>query len=310
MTPVNSSINTVEAIFWLLAICYVIVGLTINVLEQFLPGFIRRLLFYGKISGNGSSKGDLMTLLLVPKSWFRHFYLFATIWGSIVLVVTVRTFSTGQIFTLFSDFLQYACGNQRTVQTTSLETIVGLLMLYFHILVRCFETHFTQVFSKKATMNLIQYLNSFFYYFGVVTLLVCNSQGFVPGSSPSQLRLQDISWRLVVCIVVFIFASYNQFRCHTILANLRRDRSGRVTTEGHFLPTGGFFELVSSPHMLFECLIYLSIFGVIYRNSSWLAILALVAANQVTMAYETHLWYRKNFPNYPLQRRALIPFVF
>lgn len=117
MTPVNSSINTVEAIFWLLAICYIIVGLTINVLEQFLPGFMRRLLFYGKISGNGSSKGDLMTLLLVPKSWFRHFYLFATIWGSIVLVVTVRAFSTGQIFTLFSDFLQYACGNHRTVQS-------------------------------------------------------------------------------------------------------------------------------------------------------------------------------------------------
>ncbi|XP_059617328.1 polyprenol reductase-like [Phlebotomus argentipes] len=308
MTPVNSPINTVEAIFWLLALSYVILGLLINVLHSFLPPFVRRVLFYGKISGDEPTRGGLAALLLVPKAWFRHFYLFAAIWSSLVVLVTGEGLASGRVSARFIGFLDSVCGSQRTVQTTSLETCAALILMYIHILVRLFETHFTQVFSKKATMNLIQYFTSFVYYFGVIALLLCRGQGFVSGSS-IELRLQDFSWRLLICFLVFAFASYHQFRSHGILANLRRNRSGKVTSEGHFLPTGGFFEMVSSPHMLFECLIYLAIFGIVCRNSSWLAVLALVAANQVTMAYETHLWYCKNFPNYPPRRAALIPYL-
>ncbi|XP_055684713.1 polyprenol reductase-like isoform X2 [Lutzomyia longipalpis] len=195
-------------------------------------------------------------------------------------------------------------------EATPLETLLALFLLFIHILVRCYETNFTQVFSKKATMNLIQYLNCYVYYFGVVVLLICRGEGFVTGTSLTHLSIDGFSWRLVICCALFVFASYHQFNSHRILVNLRRDKQGRVATEGHFVASGGYFEWVSSPHMFFECLIYVSLFGIIWRNSSWWAVLALVAVNQLTMAYETHLWYRKNFTKYPAKRKALIPFIF
>uniref|UniRef100_A0A1L8DY83 Polyprenal reductase n=1 Tax=Nyssomyia neivai TaxID=330878 RepID=A0A1L8DY83_9DIPT len=303
MTPTNSQINIIEVIFWCLALGYVAMGLVISVLEKFMPPTIRRILFYGKVAG-----GDFRSLMFVPKSWFRHFYIFATIWGSLVVILTIGGLSMGTIPSCFIDFLNFICGTQRTVQCTFEETLLALILLFIHILVRCYETNFTQVFSKTATMNLIQYLISFVYYFGVIVLLVCKGDGFVTGYIVTSSR--DFSWRLGICCATFAFASYHQFNSHRILANLRRDRRGKVTTEGHFVPTGGYFEVVSSPHMLFECLIYFSIFGVVHWNSSWLAVMALVLANQVTMARETHLWYKKNFPNYPINRKALIPYIF
>ncbi|GAB0089355.1 Polyprenol reductase [Sergentomyia squamirostris] len=309
MTPVNSSANTVEWIFWFLILFYLVTGVAINVFEELPPFIRRRLLFYGKISDDGSSSSG--GWMLVPKSWFRHFYIFATAWGSLVILLTTRGyFFTGHIPTPFIDFLNFVCGNQRTVQSTAVETFFGLLLLYIHILIRCYETNFIQIISKKATMNVVQYLTSFFYYFGTITLIVCNGSGFVAQTSIPKLNHQEIPWRVTICIGVFALASYHQFNSHRILVNLRKDNKGRVKSEGHFLPTGGFFDLVSSPHMFFECMIYGAICGIIYTSSSWWAVMGIVIVNQFTTAYQTHLWYSKNFENYPRNRKVIVPFIF
>ena len=38
-------------------------------------------------------------------------------------------------------------------------------------------------------------------------------------------------------------------------------------------------------------------------------ILLITASNLVPRALATHRWYREQFPDYPAQRRALIPYV-
>uniref|UniRef100_A0A1B0GJR6 Polyprenal reductase n=2 Tax=Lutzomyia longipalpis TaxID=7200 RepID=A0A1B0GJR6_LUTLO len=197
-------------------------GLAINVLEKFLPPFMRRILFYGKISGNERKKSDFMSFLFVPKSWFRHFYIFASVWCSLVVLMAIQGLSTGTVPTCFIDFLNLICGKYRTVQ----------------------------IFSKKATMNLIQYLNCYVYYFGVVVLLICRGEGFVTGTSLTHLSIDGFSWRLVICCALFVFASYHQFNSHRILVNLRRDKQGRVATEGHFVPSDSSSSTKRMPH---EC---------------------------------------------------------
>lgn len=71
---------------------------------------------------------------------------------------------------------------------------------------------------------------------------------------------------------------------------------------------GGLFDLVSCPHYLSECLVYLS-FVLVFGPSHVAALLALawVLSNQVSMALLSHQWYRQKFEDYPPDRKAIFP---
>lgn len=47
------------------------------------------------------------------------------------------------------------------------------------------------------------------------------------------------------------------------------------------VPKGGWFEVVSSPHMLFEVTMYVSLGAILYNNISWWFVMAWVLSNQV-----------------------------
>ena len=126
---------------------------------------------------------------------------------------------------------------------------------------------------------------------------------------------------------------------------LRAVRSDTVSPDGrasfaprrYSIPRGGAFEFVSSPHYLFDALVYVS-FLVLLPNASvsvW-ALLVWVTCNLAITAHRTHLWcvelvgpwlgwvrrrltssrralasrYRERFGDaYPARRRKLIPFL-
>ena len=77
------------------------------------------------------------------------------------------------------------------------------------------------------------------------------------------------------------------------------------------IPRGGAFEFVSSPHYLFDALVYVS-FLVLLPNASvsvW-ALLVWVTCNLAITAHRTHAWYRERFgDSYPALRRAMVPFL-
>lgn len=86
--------------------------------------------------------------------------------------------------------------------------------------------------------------------------------------------------------------------------------SGAVVTEKHLMPTGGYFELLSSPHMFFELVMYVALWGLLYRNRTFLFVVLFVLGNQIEVAHFTHKWYKETFPQYPKKRRAFIPYLF
>jgi 3-oxo-5-alpha-steroid 4-dehydrogenase 1 len=75
------------------------------------------------------------------------------------------------------------------------------------------------------------------------------------------------------------------------------------------IPRGGFFRFVSCPNYLGEILEWI---GWAVLTWSWAgATFALwTAANLAPRAVSYHAWYRKTFPEYPKERKALIPFIF
>jgi 3-oxo-5-alpha-steroid 4-dehydrogenase 1 len=75
---------------------------------------------------------------------------------------------------------------------------------------------------------------------------------------------------------------------------------------GYSIPRGGGFRWVSSPHYLGELLAWAGL-ALATGCPGGLFVLAVSAANLIPRAAATQSWYRQRFPDYPQDRRALVP---
>ena len=89
-------------------------------------------------------------------------------------------------------------------------------------------------------------------------------------------------------------------------AKLRRLRADGSQ---YAIPHGGLYEVIACPNYFGELLIWTG-----WAIASWslpgLAFAVFTAANLVPRARSHLSWYRQKFPDFPLKRRALIPFLF
>ena len=74
------------------------------------------------------------------------------------------------------------------------------------------------------------------------------------------------------------------------------------------IPVGGLFNYVSSPNYLGEIVEWTG-FAIAAWNLAALAFLLWTIANLVPRALAHHRWYKKQFSDYPSDRKALIPFI-
>lgn len=77
---------------------------------------------------------------------------------------------------------------------------------------------------------------------------------------------------------------------------------------GYKIPHGGLFRWVSCPNYLAEMLEWLG-WAVLTWSLSGLAFALYTIANLLPRALTHHRWYREKFPDYPAQRKALIPYL-
>jgi 3-oxo-5-alpha-steroid 4-dehydrogenase 1 len=92
------------------------------------------------------------------------------------------------------------------------------------------------------------------------------------------------------------------------LRKLRTKEEVRRGIKEYRIPRGGLFEYVSNPSYFSELLFWLG-FAVFTWSLGGVFILAISMANLVPRAIDTHRWYRDKFPDYPAQRKILVPFV-
>ena len=118
------------------------------------------------------------------------------------------------------------------------------------------------------------------------------------------------AWNHVLGVALFFVASVLQFQSHTILARLRKDKTGTVVTLKHSIPRGSLFNLLSCPHYFAEILIYLSMCLIFNgRSATWLMVCCFVVLNQIIVGLFNHQWYLDTFKDYPKNRKAVIPFL-
>jgi 3-oxo-5-alpha-steroid 4-dehydrogenase 1 len=77
---------------------------------------------------------------------------------------------------------------------------------------------------------------------------------------------------------------------------------------GYAIPHGGLYRYVSCPNYLCEIVQWVGFWVVCWSPPS-LVFAAWTAANLVPRALAHHRWYRERFPDYPPERRALVPFL-
>jgi 3-oxo-5-alpha-steroid 4-dehydrogenase 1 len=89
-------------------------------------------------------------------------------------------------------------------------------------------------------------------------------------------------------------------------AALRRLRAPGAT--GYAVPRGGLFELVSCPNYLGEIVEWTG-FAVLTWSLTGASFAVWTAANLAPRALAHHRWYLEAFPDYPENRRAILPGV-
>jgi protein-S-isoprenylcysteine O-methyltransferase Ste14 len=97
-----------------------------------------------------------------------------------------------------------------------------------------------------------------------------------------------------------------------MLLNKQADRTLRKLRgpgeTGYKIPRGGAYTWVSCPNYLGEIVEWLG-WALATWSPAGLAFAAYTAANLVPRALANHRWYRERFPDYPAERRAVIPYL-
>jgi 3-oxo-5-alpha-steroid 4-dehydrogenase 3 len=241
------------------------------------------------------AKKPFSSTLVVPKSWFTHFYIV----GICMIVLVVFCFPG-------------------KVQNHAAVASLGL-----HLTRRIFECRCIHAWSDSSTMHVAGYLVGILHYISLpfVFVDVCGIGDVYDEGAPSDRAGMRECWGVCVCL----WGQYEQFRHHVILADLRHNHP---TTATYRIPFGGWFLYVSCPHYLAEIIVYVGFVILLFRPLSdqankfdrlllsscsyrSIALLVWVVTNLSVSAINSHRWYCKTFPTEyrPLSRKAIIPYI-
>ncbi|MBS9534042.1 3-oxo-5-alpha-steroid 4-dehydrogenase [Mycobacterium sp. M1] len=146
----------------------------------------------------------------------------------------------------------------------------------------------------------------------VMGMLVTSMHGYLNGAlfSHDYFGQYTAGWltdpRFIVGVVIYLGGFALLVSSESIVRNLR-DKNNPGAVE-YRVPFGGGFRLVTSPAYLGELIAWTG-FTIFTWALPGLVILLITAGNLIPRALATHGWYRQKFPDYPAERRALIPYL-
>ena len=134
----------------------------------------------------------------------------------------------------------------------------------------------------------------------------------------NPLLISSPTWTHLIATAVFLWASYHHHITFRILASLRQeDKNANIiqdtkhkfqTSPKYQIPHGDWFSHVSCPNYLAEIILYGCLAVILGPyNASGLLLFLWVAINQTIMAVMYHAWYKEKFPEYPKERKAVLP---
>lgn len=305
-------IPLIKVVLALMTFSVVILGGLVNLLESHMPVFVIKALRYGKFAYQGPAERHPVPTIEVPKRWFKHFYVFAAVFTSFILWQAFSVYCGGSdVPEYMNNFLNILYTDQREATVSAGHVLVALMLLAAQCWRRFYETFCVSVFSE-GRINIAQYMCGFIHYLAAASCILAEAPIFATTSKYEDQKDSGNSLTVmsVIAVGVFLWAFVHQFRAAVILANLRKNKEGKVVNTKHKVPSGDWFEYFSSPHLVAEMLMYVSLSVLLWPNSAWRFVLVWVLANQVETALLSHWWYKSTFKDYPKGRKALIPFIY
>ncbi len=164
-----------------------------------------------------------------------------------------------------------------------------------------FPLSIRQVPGKRGSFNIVVLA------FGMV---ITTMHGYLNGAffSYDYKHQYGADWltnpRFLIGVVVYLGGFVLLVRSESIVRNLR-DKANPGATE-YKIPYGGGFRFVTSPAYLGEMIAWAG-FALLTWSLAGVIIFLITAGNLVPRAFATHRWYQEKFPDYPPERKALIP---
>lgn len=142
--------------------------------------------------------------------------------------------------------------------------------------------------------------------FGAV---ICAACGYLNGDFISRYatHLQSNDWfyspAFIIGIFLFLVGYMINKASDSTLIQLRKNNP-----DAYSIPYGGAYRWVSCPNYLGEIIIWIG-FSCAAWSIAGITFAFMTAANLIFRAIENHQWYHEKFPDYPQERKAIIPFV-
>lgn len=189
---------------------------------------------------------------------------------------------------------------------------VTSLLLSIHFGKRVLESMFLHRYS--GTMN-ADFLLPIGTSYALTAALIAHQQRSVIAYTNASVDAIMLPLGLGLSVVGQLGNLYH----HWLLASLRDDKSKDVKAEHRFtlagddakyvIPCGGLFKYVTAPHYFFELITWMGIACTTQQLNAFLTVadmLSYLAGRSVA----TTRWYKTKFPDYPADRKHLIPFIF
>nr|CAD7447908.1 unnamed protein product [Timema bartmani] len=244
--------------------------------------------------------------------WFRHFYVFAAVYTSVITLVTFQLYFMSGTFTLsptFSFALDLLASDDRTAQVSAVSCFLSLCLLTIHSWHRLYETWFISVFSDSR-INILHYAVGYAHYIGAVAAILAESPGFtdtkkdirewIANDEVDEITDTDIvemvtqgevieeeddrknliphsgGFKTIEAALQYISQQEEVISSACVSGGTLR----KIVTHRHGIPHGGWFELVSSPHLLAEVIMYLALTIILWGAHTWPFVFLWVLSNQ------------------------------
>ncbi|KAI7865004.1 3-oxo-5-alpha-steroid 4-dehydrogenase-domain-containing protein [Spinellus fusiger] len=133
--------------------------------------------------------------------------------------------------------------------------------------------------------------------------------GFTNGVWVGRHSVDVDGWRWCgVCLwcIGFILNIYHD----NLLFQQRHNAADTKSKDRYIVPMGGLYSYVSCPNYLTETVEWVGFLLAAWPSPPALLFVLSTVANLFPRALRTHEWYQHRFTNYPLDRKAVIPFIF
>lgn len=172
---------------------------------------------------------------------------------------------------------------------------ITMVLVVLHFLKREYETAVVHRFSSE-TMPLSNLFKNCAYYWLVGGALLAATT-YSPRFAEETYRFPKYQ------VLVWIFAELCNYRAHCTLRDLRPPG-----TRERRIPHGFGFELVSCPNYSWEILGWAALSSITMSWSCW-AFTLLGTLQMTQWALKKHRRYRKEFKDYPKERKAIFPYI-